>query len=88
VKERGHKAFRRIALRVLDKEALFATECRSLRLGALMGCARRVDLDGICERMIQDDERHVDFLDAQLYAIKEMGIANYLAQLLHAEKIS
>ncbi|MFZ3264902.1 MAG: bacterioferritin [Terriglobales bacterium] len=32
------------------------------------------------ERMIGDEERHVDFLEAQLHAIKEMGIANYLAQ--------
>jgi len=30
------------------------------------------------ERMIQDEERHVDFLEAQLHSIKEMAIANYL----------
>ena len=38
------------------------------------------------EHMIQDEERHVDFLEAQLHSIKEMGIANYLAQQLHGEK--
>jgi bacterioferritin len=32
------------------------------------------------EGMILDEERHVDYLEAQLHAIKEMGIANYLAQ--------
>jgi bacterioferritin len=32
------------------------------------------------ESMIQDEERHADFLEAQLHSIKEMGIANYLAQ--------
>jgi len=32
------------------------------------------------ESMIRDEERHADFLDAQLHAIKEMGIANYLSQ--------
>jgi bacterioferritin len=32
------------------------------------------------ERMIQDEERHVDYLEAQLHSIQEMGIANYLAQ--------
>ena len=32
------------------------------------------------ERMIADEERHVDFLEAQLHAIEEVGIANYLAQ--------
>ncbi len=34
------------------------------------------------ERMIKDEERHVDYLEAQLYSIKEMGIANYLSQQL------
>jgi len=34
------------------------------------------------ERMIQDEERHSDFLEAQLHSIKEMGIANYLSQWL------
>ncbi|HKN70414.1 MAG TPA: bacterioferritin [Terriglobales bacterium] len=38
------------------------------------------------EHMIQDEERHVDYLEAQLHSIKEMGIANYLAQHLHGEK--
>ena len=32
------------------------------------------------ERLIVDEERHADFLESQLHAIKEMGIANYLAQ--------
>jgi bacterioferritin len=32
------------------------------------------------ESMIRDEERHADFLEAQLHAIKEMGIANYLSQ--------
>jgi len=38
------------------------------------------------ERMIIDEERHVDYLEAQLHSIGEMGIANYLAQHLHGEK--
>lgn len=38
------------------------------------------------EHMIKDEERHADFLDAQLHAIKELGVANYLAQQLHGEK--
>ena len=32
------------------------------------------------ERMIQDEERHADFLESQLHSIKEIGIANYLNQ--------
>jgi bacterioferritin len=35
------------------------------------------------ERMIKDEENHVDFLEAQLQAIKDMGIANYLAEQMH-----
>ena len=38
------------------------------------------------DRMIQDEERHADFLEAQLNAIKEMGVANYLAQQLGGGK--
>jgi bacterioferritin len=32
------------------------------------------------EHMIEDEERHVDFLEAQLHSIEEMGIANYLTE--------
>jgi len=45
-------------------------------------CAEAKD-DGsksLFESMIRDEERHADFLEAQLHAIKEMGIANYLSQ--------
>jgi bacterioferritin len=34
------------------------------------------------EHMIVDEERHADFLDAQLHAIEDMGVGNYLAQLI------
>jgi bacterioferritin len=34
------------------------------------------------EGMIKDEERHADYLEAQLHAIKEMGIGPYLAQHL------
>jgi bacterioferritin len=30
--------------------------------------------------MIEDEERHVDYLEAQVHAIEEIGIANYLAK--------
>jgi bacterioferritin len=32
------------------------------------------------ERLLKDEERHVDFLETQLHSINEMGIANYLSQ--------
>lgn len=38
------------------------------------------------EHMIEDEERHVDFLEAQLHSIEEMGIANYLAEQLHKKE--
>ncbi|HTT25127.1 MAG TPA: bacterioferritin [Candidatus Sulfotelmatobacter sp.] len=38
------------------------------------------------DHMIGDEERHADFLEAQLTAIKQMGIANYLAQQLGSAK--
>jgi bacterioferritin len=38
------------------------------------------------QSMLKDEEGHADFLDAQLHAIKELGIGTYLAQQLHGEK--
>jgi bacterioferritin len=35
------------------------------------------------QQMIKDEERHVDYLEAQLHSIEEMGIANYRAEHLH-----
>ncbi len=32
------------------------------------------------EHMIADEERHLDYLEAQLHAIEEMGLANYLTE--------
>lgn len=34
------------------------------------------------EHMIQDEERHADFLQAQLHSIQEIGISNYLSEQL------
>jgi bacterioferritin len=42
--------------------------------------ARDEGSKALFERMIRDEERHADFLEAQLHAIEEMGVANYLAQ--------
>ena len=38
------------------------------------------------EKMIHDEERHADFLEAQLHSIKEMGIGPYLSQQLLSGK--
>jgi bacterioferritin len=52
--------------------------------GAVKVCVTASD-DGsrtLFEKMIQDEERHVDFLEAQLQSIKDIGIANYLSEQL------
>ena len=35
--------------------------------------------------ILTDEEQHVDFLEAQLHLIREVGYDNYLAQQLHGE---
>ena len=35
------------------------------------------------EDLIEDEERHVDFLEAQLHSLKEMGLANFLSEQMH-----
>jgi bacterioferritin len=37
------------------------------------------------EGMVEDEETHVDFLEAQLQAVEDMGIANYLAEQMRKE---
>ncbi|HEV8525620.1 MAG TPA: bacterioferritin [Terriglobales bacterium] len=40
----------------------------------------------LLEKILVDEEHHVDFLEGQLHAIGEMGIENYLAQQLHEDE--
>jgi bacterioferritin len=40
----------------------------------------------LLESILTDEEEHIDWLEAQLHAIGEMGIENYLAQQLHEEE--
>lgn len=37
------------------------------------------------ERLLKDEEEHVDFLEAQLYQIQQLGYERYLAQQLEGE---
>jgi bacterioferritin len=37
------------------------------------------------EHMVKDEENHVDFLEAQLQAVADMGIGNYLSEQMHKE---
>ncbi len=40
----------------------------------------------LLEKILTDEEHHIDWLEAQLHAISEMGIQNYLAQQLKEEE--
>jgi bacterioferritin len=38
------------------------------------------------EDILKDEEEHIDYLEAQLHMIQEMGYENYLAQQMHEEE--
>ena len=38
------------------------------------------------ERLLKDEEKHIDFLEAQLHIIKEAGFENYLVQQIHEKE--
>ena len=40
----------------------------------------------LAEKILSDEEHHIDWLEAQLHAISEMGIQNYLAQQLKEDE--
>ena len=52
---------------------------------AILACAQAGDAGSkdLFERLLHDEERHADFLEAQLHSIKEMGIGPYLAQQMN-----
>jgi bacterioferritin len=55
------------------------------RLNPGLAKAREVGDTGsalLLEKILKDEEEHVDWIEAQLDAIKQMGIENYLAQQL------
>ncbi|MCE5307616.1 MAG: bacterioferritin [Acidobacteriales bacterium] len=37
------------------------------------------------EKILTDEETHIDWLEAQLHVIQEIGIENYLAQQMHED---
>jgi bacterioferritin len=40
----------------------------------------------LLEKILTDEEHHIDWLEGQLHSIGEMGIENYLAQHLHDDE--
>ncbi|MCC6369114.1 MAG: bacterioferritin [Bryobacterales bacterium] len=56
------------------------------RLNKAINCAVDAADNGsrdLFEKILVDEEEHVDYLEAQLHMIKEMGYENYLAQQMH-----
>ena len=41
----------------------------------------------LAEKILTDEEHHIDWLEAQLHAIGEMGYQNYLSQQLKRRRI-
>jgi bacterioferritin len=37
------------------------------------------------EKILLDEEHHIDYLEGQLHIVEEIGLDNYLAQQIHAE---
>ncbi|MFN7935752.1 MAG: bacterioferritin [Bryobacteraceae bacterium] len=59
------------------------------RLNKAINCAVEAGDNGsrdLFEKILTDEEKHVDYLEAQLHMIKEMGYENYLAQHIGEEK--
>lgn len=57
------------------------------RLNRGIKLARDVDDNGsaeLMERILVEEEHHIDWIETQLETIKQIGIENYLAQQLHA----
>ncbi|HYY68524.1 MAG TPA: bacterioferritin [Terriglobales bacterium] len=40
----------------------------------------------LLEKILTEEEEHIDYLEAQLHAIDEIGMNNYLAQQLHNDE--
>jgi bacterioferritin len=58
------------------------------RLNSGIALAVKVGDNGsreILTKILTDEEHHVDYLEAQLHIIQEIGLDNYLAQQIHGE---
>lgn len=58
------------------------------RLNAAIKTARDIGDDGsrkLFEKILLDEEDHVDYLEAQMHIIGEIGLDKYLAQQIHKE---
>jgi bacterioferritin len=56
------------------------------RLNQAIAAAREVGDNAsraLFEKILVDEEEHVDYIEAQMHIINEIGLANYLAQHIH-----
>lgn len=71
-------------------EADLALELQAIpRLNAAIASATAARDNGsrdLFEKILVDEEHHVDWLEAQLHMMAEVGEANYLAQQIHKEE--
>lgn len=59
-----------------------------LRLNEAIKAATAAGDDGsreLFKKILLDEEEHVDYLEAQLHIVSEVGLDNYLAQQIHKE---
>jgi bacterioferritin len=68
-------------------EADLASEAGAIREynEAIALCAKEGDAGSkdLFEALLADEEKHADFLEAQLHSIKEMGLGAYLSQQMN-----
>lgn len=55
---------------------------------AIMICEKAGDNGSrdLFQHMVEDEEEHIDWLEAQLTSIADMGLPNYLSQQLHKDE--
>ncbi|MFN2442228.1 MAG: ferritin-like domain-containing protein, partial [Thermoanaerobaculia bacterium] len=59
------------------------------RLNKGIEVCREIDDNGtrlLLEEILHEEEEHVDWLEAQIAQVKQMGIQNYLAQQVREEE--
>ena len=72
----------------LESDLALEVEAFSMYNAAIQVCVAEVDNTSreLFEMLLKDEEKHIDFLEAQLHIIEEAGIQNYLAQQMHEEE--
>jgi bacterioferritin len=74
----------------LENDLAAELEAVSQYNSAVTICAQAGDNGSraLFEKMVADEEKHTDLLEAQLFMIGEVGLDNYLAQQIHGGQAS